>query len=203
MTARSRPTGRERPPIRIAAALTGCLVLGAAACGGDSEPAPTTDRPPATTAGTAAPGTTAGTTAVSDEEAAVLETVERYWETWLAANNPPNPDHPDLERYSTGANLEKQRSSIEEHRAQGITFKVPENSVFGHDLEVVGIDATTASVIDCLHDDWVQVNTATGAIVNDEVVTRELVMTLVREDGQWKVQENRGEGKWDGIVECS
>ncbi|MEZ5209294.1 MAG: hypothetical protein R2690_20500 [Acidimicrobiales bacterium] len=115
-------TGRHvaRAGPRLAAAAC-CLALGITACSsdGDAEPEPPT-------AGTDAPGATAGTgtsapgtTAMADEEAAVLDAVDGYWRTWLAANDPPDPDHPDLEKYATGAALERMRQSIAENKAVG------------------------------------------------------------------------------------
>ena len=88
------------------------LVLAAAGCGGGGggeAASPTTTGEPSPTSEPTSPSTT-----LTDEEA-VLAAYQGYWDTWLAANDPPNPDHPDLERYATGAAL---RTKVREsHRA--------------------------------------------------------------------------------------
>ena len=89
------------------------LVLAAAGCGGggvdEADETPTTVEPSTASEPTSPPTTLA-------DEQAVLEAYQGYWDTWLAANDPPNPDHPDLERYATGAALVSVRESIEQHR---------------------------------------------------------------------------------------
>ena len=84
------------------------LVLAAAGCGGGGggeAASPTTTGEPSPTSEPTSPSTT-----LTDEEA-VLAAYQGYWDTWLVANDPPNPDHPDLERYATGAALAKVRES--------------------------------------------------------------------------------------------
>ena len=85
------------------------LVLAAAGCGGggvdEADATATTVEPSTTTEPTSPP------TALTDEQA-VLAAYQGYWDTWLAANDPPDPDHPDLARYATGAALAKVRESI-------------------------------------------------------------------------------------------
>ena len=193
-----------RPPARIVV-VSALLALGAAACGGGDEAVdgPTTTPAPAatvgTTPGTAAPGTVVE---VVDEEAEVLAAVRGYWDTWLAANNPPDPDHPDLERYATGSNLARLRESITDHANRGIAFREPPGSQAGHDLVVVEIADDRAVVRDCSHDDWVTEIAETREVVDDSAVTRYLLMTLVREDGRWKVANSVSEATYEGIVPC-
>ena len=85
------------------------LVLAAAGCGGgggDEAASPTTTGEPSPTSEPTSPSTT-----LTDEEA-VLAAYQGYWDTWLVANDPPNPDHPDLERYYTGGPLDRARREI-------------------------------------------------------------------------------------------
>ena len=84
------------------------VVLAAAGCGGgggDEAASPTTTTGPSPTSEPTSPST------VLTDEQAVLAAYQGYWDTWLAANDPPNPDHPDLERYATGAALDRESAS--------------------------------------------------------------------------------------------
>lgn len=199
-------TGRHvaRAGPRLAAAAC-CLALGITACSsdGDAEPEPPT-------AGTDAPGATAGTgtsapgtTAMADEEAAVLDAVDGYWRTWLAANDPPDPDHPDLEKYATGAALERMRQSIAENKAKGTRFVEPANSRYRHEYSVVELSSLRAVVVDCLRDDWQIVASDSGEIVNNEQSTQRLRTTVEVTEGSWKVTSNEREAEWPGIADCS
>ena len=199
-------TGRHvaRAGPRLAAAAC-CLALGITACSsdGDAEPEPPT-------AGTDAPGATAGTgtsapgtTAMADEEAAVLEAVDGYWRTWLAANDPPDPDHPDLEKYATGAALERMRQSIAENKAKGVRIVAGSTSTAeAHRATVLVQEHGNATVRDCSTDDLLQLRMADGAVVDDSVVTRLLTYELVLDGGTWKITSNEEEGQWDGRVQC-
>ncbi len=91
--------GRRRRNVLGAAVVV--LVLAMAGCGSgevEGETTPTTAAPGTTTVPTPPP------TTLTDEEA-VLAAYQGYWDTWLAANDPPNPDHPDLAEYATGPAL--------------------------------------------------------------------------------------------------
>src|SRR5688500_8790290 len=85
------------------------LTLGAAGCGGggvdEAGSSPTTVAPSTTTV-------PAPTTTVLTDEQAVLAAYQGYWDTWLVANDPPDPDHPDLARYATGAALARDKGAI-------------------------------------------------------------------------------------------
>ncbi|MCB1262480.1 MAG: hypothetical protein KDB33_19120, partial [Acidimicrobiales bacterium] len=145
-----------------------------------------------------------GTTAMADEEAAVLEAVDGYWRTWLAANDPPDPDHPDLEKYATGAALEQARSETSRKAAEGLATRIPSDSAYGHSLSDPSINGTQSSVTDCAVDDLLQVNTATGVVLNDAVVTELLTINLTKDADQWRVESIDRIQQWQGVNDsCS
>src|SRR3546814_3225666 len=77
--------------------LAAVLLLGSAACGGDDDSAATTT--------TRAQESTTSTSEASDEEAAVLDAYEAFWDAYLEAADPMDPQHPVLQdRKSTRLN---------------------------------------------------------------------------------------------------
>ena len=55
---------------------------------------------------------------------------------------------------------------------------------------------------DCQVDDAVVYSTASGAVINDAVVTNLITATMVREGSDWKVALAERTQKWPGVVEC-
>jgi hypothetical protein len=155
----------------VAAGLLAVLLLG---CSGDDDGAS-----PATTEPEVESTTT---TAVVDDD--VLDAYRGFWDAYLAAADPMDPAHPDLERFATGASLEAVRSAFADHFARG---EVIRGSV---DLapEIEQLDDASATVRDCYLDQTHIFDSASGAQVDPpEDATFEVLATLVLEDGSWKV----------------
>ncbi|MFN8037881.1 MAG: hypothetical protein U0Q07_01605 [Acidimicrobiales bacterium] len=199
------PSGhRRRGPL---AALAAAVLLAGAACSttgtteaGDGARATTTATSPATTTrpgATAPPSTTATSTApaATDDEAAVLAAYQGFWDTWLQANDPPNPNHPGLERYYTGPALEKARAEIEKNRQAGLALQRPADSKFGYREPTIELSGSSAVLRTCLVDDGLVVIQSSGAIVDATVVNSDLEAHLTKSadsDGAtWRVSENR------------
>ncbi len=186
-----------------ALATTGLLAVAAcsarettAADGPTASTAPTssTSASPATApATTAAPSTTPGTAAPSpaDDEAAVLAAYQGFWDTWLQANDPPNPDHPGLARYYAGPALEKARAEITKNRQSGLLLRRPASSSFGFQTPSIEINGASAILTTCLVDDGLVVLQSSGAIVDSTVVNSDIEAHLTRSTDGWKVSENR------------
>jgi len=155
----------------VAAGLLAVLLLG---CSGDDDGAtPTTTRP-----------TTESTTTTAAADADVLEAYRGFWDAYLAASDPMDPAHPDLERFATGASLEAVRRAFADHFARG---EVIRGSV---DLapEIEQLDDASATVRDCYLDQTHIFDSESGAQVDPpEDATFEVLATLVLEGGSWKV----------------
>jgi hypothetical protein len=189
-------------------ALTGALVVaavGLAGCGGgggaaDSATAATSTATSISDAPTSESTTT--TTAAPTEEEAILAAYQGYWDTWLAANDPPNPDHPDLEKYATGAALENERASIAEYRALGQVVRLPADSRYASDATVVSRSLDEATVSDCAVDDSQLIDEVSGVILDGSVGTFEFKATLRRGDAGWRVALVEQVRLLEGIVPC-
>ena len=156
----------------VAAGLLAVVLLG---CSGDDDDAsPTTTDP-------AAESTTT-TTAAADAD--VLDAYRGFWDAYLAAADPMDPAHPDLELFATGASLEAVRNAFAEHFARG---EVIRGSV---DLapKIEQLDDASATVRDCYLDQTHIFDSESGAQVDPpEDATFEVLATLVLEGGSWKV----------------
>jgi len=175
------------------------VVLAAAGCGGGGggeAASPPTSVGPSPTSEPTSPST------APTEEAAVLAAYQGYWDTWLAANDPPNPDHPDLERYATGAALAKVKESIADHRSVGQVLRLPERSISEHRSRVERLAGATAVVVDCSIDDGLVVAYGSDMVLDDSVVTWDYEVVMVNEGG-WRVGELRVRDRSDGVVACA
>jgi hypothetical protein len=145
--------------------------------------------------------TTAPSTTRPDPTAAVLAAYQRFWQVWLEANNPPNPNDPALAEVDTGAQLARDRAAIAENLRQGIEFRQAQPSHARHRPVILSI-AAHAVIQDCAIDDGVVVDRATGNVVNADVVTYLWRATLTRQGGLWKVSDYTREGRWTGATDC-
>lgn len=164
--------------------LVTALVL-VAACGGDGG-----DDSSSTTT-TSAPE--ASSTTAPDAEAEVLDAYRSFWDAYLAAGDPMDPAHPDLERYATGASLERVRESFARHFANGEVIR----GTVELSPEVERSSADSATVRDCYLDRTHLFDSATGEQVDPPgEVTFQVVAELVRDGGAWKVAtlDQVGEG---------
>jgi hypothetical protein len=189
-------------------ALTGALVVaavGLAGCGGGGGAADS-----ATTATSAATSisdaptseSTTTTTAAPTDEEAILAAYQGYWDTWLAANDPPNPDHPDLAKYATGEALERARRTISDHAEQNHAVRLREGGVYVHRPAVVEQLGETALVEDCSLDDGLVVDRPSGLVLDDSVWSRKNLVHMTRVGGAWRVDFITLEGKWPGAAGC-
>jgi hypothetical protein len=174
-------------------------VLAAAGCGGgggDEAASPATTGEPSTT-----PEPTSPSTTLTDEEA-VLAAYQGYWDTWLVANDPPNPDHPDLERFATGAALYRDRSAIGNFRLLRQIVRLPAQSEWRHDAAVESVSIGEAVVLDCSVDDSVLIDEPSGRVLNDGVSTYRLRAVAVRLPDGWRIGSVDVVEKWDGVAGC-
>jgi len=169
--------------LRIALAAAVLALLAACGGNGDDGAEPTTTTPA---------GQTTATTGL-DAEAAVLDAYRGFWAAYLAAGDPMDPAHPDLERFASGASLERLRESLGQHFANGEVIR----GTLELSPVVEQLGAETATVRDCYLDRTHLFDSTTGEQVDPEgEATFEVVASLVLDGGSWKVTslDQVGEG---------
>lgn len=154
----------------------------------------TTTAPPATTTTTAAP---------TEEE--VLAAYLGYWAAVDEAFALPQVqrDLPALTQHATGEALDTVRANADMAIEANEAFRIPEDGIYEHRVEVVSLEGTTATVRDCNIDDTAVVDTDSGAVVDDAVSTRLHIAMLVQESGRWKVALVTEESGWEGVAGCA
>ena len=153
-------------------ALLAALLL---ACSGDDD---TTS--PSTTTTDPVQSTSTSVTADAD----VLDAYQGFWDAYLAAADPMDPAHPDLELHATGASLDRVREAFAEHFAKGEVIR----GTVDLEPEIEELDEASATVRDCYLDQTHVFDSATGEQVDPPgEATFEVVATLVLESGSWKV----------------
>ena len=187
-----RHTERNRIPTRGPRRWTAVVVAGLvlAACSGDggkqagTSTSSTTEKPaavsstgPATTATTAPP--------VPDDEQQVLASYRAFWDAYIAASNPMNPEHPALADHAADGELDTVRRTLLARRSAGEVFK----GTMDLAPKVTALDGDRATVRDCHDDNLVVVEAASGAVKEPDDPVRKLVtVTLVRGGpAGWKV----------------
>jgi hypothetical protein len=125
--------------------------------------------------------------------AQLLDAYRAFREAKDAAWDPPDPDHPDLERTMAGRQLEFIRDLLDEHRREGIVIRDPaptDNAV------VFDVGIGTATVSDCTEqvEGYGAFDLETGERLNDLIAPVEpgrldaQSVDLERQtDGRWKV----------------
>lgn len=163
------------------------LVLAAAALAGCS-PDEEATAPVRTTSTTTAPPLTS-TTSVEEE---ALHAYQEFWDGYLEAADPMNPEHPVLEQVATGDQLRQLRSAFLARLSAG--------EVIRGQLEtapvVVEVSDEAATIRDCYLDRTGVFDANTGARKDAETGVRHLVnVRLVQEASTWKVASITREGE--------
>ena len=151
----------------------------------------TAERSPTTTSAPATPSTLS-------EEDEILATVHGAWDAILRANNPPDPDHPDLPRYLTGEQLAHSKSIAEGRKQRGEAVRRPEGSRYEHWLNVESVGGGDATVLDCALDDYQLVRPSTGELLDGDVVVTLWRAHLELGESGWKVALFELVDSWDG-----
>jgi len=169
-------------------------VAGACGSSGSDTGAPATDSSLDSTTTVPAP---------TDVEQAVLAAYQEFWRVWLRANNPPNPDYPDLARFYTASQLQGARASIAGHKARGELVVLPPNSKYSHhaSAQVLG-DGTKATIADCAIDDSIVEKTGTAEVINDDLVAQLVAAEMTLTESGWKVSSITFLKDWPGETEC-
>lgn len=112
--------------LRIGVTGVAFVGLAAAACSGDDKPSvapPTTSQTSSTTSPTSSSTpTTVTTVAISDENQAVLTAYRSFWDAYIAASDPMNPDFPGLAERAVGEELDTVRRTLLARKSAGEVF---------------------------------------------------------------------------------
>lgn len=194
------PESCRRTTRAVAVACAAAIVLGAA-CGRDNGDDAAAEAPTTTERRSTASSTTPSN---ADVEKLLIDRYLSFWESRQLANQaPPNPDHPSLSEYATGAQLENVISETRRRRDDGLAIRTPDNSVSRHDVRVIESSDTEATLQDCSVNDGVIYRVATGEVVNDDVVTQSIRATMRVVDGQWKLERATLVQEWPGVAGCA
>lgn len=204
--------------------LVGVLAVGCA--GGDdrTDPAPPTSSAPegsdsstrpttgltsttssSTTSTTSSPPETSDPTGADSAEQEVIDRYLGYWAARLEANSGvPDPAHPGLAEFATGAQLEAAMSEAQSNLEAGLAYRQREDPAAIQRVEVVSIEGDVAVVQECYVDDGLVVRQDTGEVVDDDISTHNVRGDLVREDGgPWRVSAVRAIQVWEGVAGCA
>lgn len=204
----SRPHRRHK---RLAVALTVALTL-STACGDDApddgaQPATSTTAPATTTSTSSTTSSPTTTTSTAPAESPEQEVIDRYVAFWAArfeANTGmPDPDHPGLAEYATGAQLDNVIAETQGHLDDGLALQQRDAPASFQKVTVVSIDGDTAIVQECYVDDALVVRRDTGAVVDDSITTQNIQGTLQRVDGKWRVAGTELLQESEGVSGCA
>lgn len=190
-----------RRQFRRVRALALLLLIGAALGGGCSSDGDAASPGSSSTDARRAEATTSSTLSTEDEIAARYRA---FWEARFEANQaPPNPDHPGLREYATGAQLENVIAETTRNRDQGLAFRRAEDSVGTTRVRIGEVQGDEATVRECVVDDGVVYRIATGEVVDDAVSTQNVRATMRRVEGKWKLAAAQLLQEWEGVAGCA
>ena len=192
--------GNARRKPRWAAVLIGLVaVLAVAACGGDGgdeASGDTTERPETTDT------TVAETTTTISPEAEIEAAIATYYAMVDRVVQAPDPDDPEIAQRAMGTNRETVESGFAQLAALGQYGRPGPNRSTTVLRATVSGDQANADV--CEVDDGRLINSASGDVIDDDVVTRLVVISLERVDGAWLVSRvDPTDSSWEGVSDCA
>ena len=135
-------------------------------------------------------------------ETAIAGAIDAFWVAYLAAHDPPNPDHPALNDVAIGEELALLKERISARRRVGESIRRSERDAFTSTVRIRSLAAESSVVEACVFDDLVIVDILSGRVVNDEVGTYRFEMSMVKRDGRWLVGSNRIVSYRAGVDTC-
>lgn len=167
-----------------ACSIAAAIALTASCSPGDGDsPSSTTTR--------RVPSSTTSTTAIAAQEAEVLSGYRAFWDAYLAAADPMDPESPLLAQHATGTQLETIQRAFLARRAGGEVIR----GTLDLAPRVVSVVGDKAAVRDCYLDNTGVYDAATGTRKDTASGTRHLITASVeRAGGAWKVSDLKKEG---------
>lgn len=168
--------------------LGAALLFVAAGCGDDSDEGDAGDESAAESSETTAADDSAtedATTSTADpDEAEVLEAFETAVNAMEAANDPPDPRHPDLLATHEGDALTGVQDGLEQRATDGVTYVVTSET----SPTVENLEGDSATIRDCYREEIQEVDTETGEEQGDPVENVGYAeVEMERMDGVWKI----------------
>lgn len=137
-------------------------------------------------------------------EADIAARYKEFWQVRAEANRDPvNPSDPRLPQLATGKQLDNVVTETRQHLDQGVAFRYPVPSVSTNRVRVVEVVGDSATLRDCATNDGIVYRVADGQVLDDSVVTRSVVATMLRVDGVWRLAEARVVQEWTGVAGCA
>lgn len=171
--------------VRVLAVAAAALALAGAACSPDD------DGPSTGTSSTSAMTESSTTSTLTAGDAEVLAAYRAFWDAYLAAADPMDPEHPGLAEHATGKQLETLQRAFLARKAGGEVIR----GTLDLAPRVVSVTGDNAAVRDCYLDSSGVYDAATGTRKDTPSGTRHLVTaSLVRDGGVWKVSDLKKEG---------
>lgn len=134
----------------------------------------------------------------------IVRSYKSYLEVRIEANlNLPNPDNPDLRKYAASAQLTQVVNEARLNLEDGVKYRLRSHPADLVDVDVVSIEGGVAELKSCVVDDTLRVQRETGEVLNDDVVTLESKVKLLRMEGRWRVAESETLDYWYGVEGCA
>lgn len=209
---------RTQVTVRRPSAAVGSLIMTLilmAGCGDDSRPnvsatpgqastSTTSARSSSTVATNSTTTVTASTLGTPATEADIAARYKEFWQARAEANRDPvNPSDPRLAQLATGKQLDNVVTETRQRLEQGVAFRYPVPSVSTNRVRVVEVVGDSATLRDCATNDGIVYRVADGQVLDDSVVTRSVVATMLRVDGVWRLAEARVVQEWTGVAGCA
>lgn len=199
-------------PIRRAALVVAvaCLVVGS--CSGDDDDAipdpsssSTTSSSSTSTSSTTEPDETSSTTTAPDDvQALVTARYLEFWDARFEANTEPvDPDSARLRDLATGDQLTNVVAETQQRKDSGLALRAADDPVKERRVRLVDVQGDTATIQDCATNDDVVYRVATGEVLDDSVVTRNISAEMRLVDGQWRLAAAQELQKWEGVAGCA
>lgn len=195
-----------RAAIALAAA---CLVVGS--CSGDDDAIPDSSSTSSSTSSTSISsqtsepdGASSTTTAPDDVQALVTARYLEFWEARFEANTEPvDPDSARLRDLATGEQLTNVIAETQQRRDSGLALRAADDPVKERRVRLVDVQGDTATIQDCATNDDVVYRVATGEVLDDSVVTRNISAEMRLVDGQWRLAAAQELQRWEGVAGCA
>lgn len=199
-------------PIRRTALVVAvaCLVIGS--CSGDDDDAipdpssssTTSSSSTSTSSTTEADETSSTTTAPDDVQALVTARYLEFWDARFEANTEPvDPDSARLRDLATGDQLTNVVAETQQRKDSGLALRAADDPVKERRVRLVDVQGDTATIQDCATNDDVVYRVATGEVLDDSVVTRNISAEMRLVDGQWRLAAAQELQKWEGVAGCA
>ncbi len=154
-----------------------------------------------TSSGTSgAPGTTTGTKATrfSADQQTVIDAHEAAIRAIVKARAASDARDADLPSVLAHDMLRDTRIDIDQRAKQGIASKRPDQSKSRIEYVTVSIDGSTATLTTCEIDDAIAYRVSDGSIINDKIGTAKWGVSMLVEDGAWKLAGRHQVTTWQG-----